>query len=182
MAEPTKPNGFFDDGVTPCITLNGQRWPIPPFGVCELRHVVPAVSRVTKAMRELAESKLAALTPAQRNAILAQVPNDMATMGEDRALRNRLWAITDFPAELSNDMPDDVFEALSKAVFWALRRAHPQLTLEEFEQMPSGMIELINCIGTIADQTGMMRKVDPGSSADPLARSKPSPSSPTGTK
>jgi hypothetical protein len=34
--------------------------------------------------------------------------------------------------------------------------------------MPLGMIELINSIGVIADQTGMMRKADP--SADPLAR------------
>jgi hypothetical protein len=38
MSEPTKPNGFFDDGVTPCITLTGQRWPVPPFGVKQLRY------------------------------------------------------------------------------------------------------------------------------------------------
>jgi hypothetical protein len=181
MTEPTKPNGFFDDGVTPCIQLAAQRWPIPPFGVKQLRYVVPAVSRVTKAMRELAERRLAALTPEQKAAILAQVPGDAATMGEDRALRNRLWAITDFPVEMSSEMTDEVFEALTTAVFWALRRAHPQLTFDEFEELPIGMIELINCVGIIADQTGMMRKADP--SADPLASagSHPSPSSRTGT-
>ena len=168
MTEPTKPNGFFDDGVTPCISLAGQRWPIPPFGVKQNRRVVPAVSHVTKAMRELSLRRLAELTPEQRAAILAQVPQDVATMGEDNALRNRLWAITDFPVEMSREMTDEVFDALTTAVFWALRRAHPQLTLDEFEEMPIGMIELINCIGIIADQTGMMRKADP--SADPLAR------------
>ena len=168
MSEPTKPNGFFDDGVTPCIMLAEQRWPIPVFGVKQLRHVVPAVSRVTTAMRELSERRLAELSPTQRAAVLAQVPQDVATLGEDRALRNRLWAITDFPVEMSREMTDEVFEALVTAVFWALRRAHPALTLEEFEEMPIGMIELINCIGVIADQTGMMRKADP--SADPLAR------------
>jgi hypothetical protein len=181
MSETTKPNGFFDDGVTPCITLAGQRWPIPLFGVRQLRSVGPAVSRVTTAMRDLAERRLAALTPDQRVSILAQVPKDVATMGEDRALRNRLWAITDFPVEMSKEMPEQLFEDLTTAVFWALKRAHPQLTLDEFEEMPTGMIELINCIGIIADQTGMMRKVDP--SADPLAQagSNLSPSSRTGT-
>jgi hypothetical protein len=168
MTDPTKPNGIFDDGVTPCIVLAGQRWPIPAFGVKQLRHVVPAVSRVTKAMRELSERRLAELSPTQRAAILAQVPQDVATLGEDDALRNRLWAITDFPVEMSREMTGEVFEALITAVFWALRRAHPQLTLDEFEEMPIGMIELINCVGIIADQTGMMRKADP--SADPLAR------------
>ena len=168
MTESTKPNGFFDDGVTPCITLSGQRWPVPPFGVKQLRHVVPAVSRVTKAMRELAERRLAALTPKQKASILAQVVEEVATLGEDNALHNRLWAITDFPVEMSREMTDEVFEALVTAVFWALRRAHPALTLDEFEEMPIGMIDLINTIGIIADQTGMMRKADP--SDDPLAR------------
>jgi hypothetical protein len=51
----------------------------------------------------------------------------------------------------------------------------------EFDDRPIGMLELIDSVGIVAQQTGMMRRVDP--SVVPLARrADPSLSSPTGTE
>jgi hypothetical protein len=175
----TEPSGFADDGVNPCIVLAGKKWPIPMLGPRQNRVVVEAVRHVTKRMREIAEAKLATLDPATKAALLASV--DPGILGQDAALRQKLWAVTDFSVEMTNEMDAALFDNISNAVFWALKKAHPEMPREEFEDMPIGMLELIDCIGVVAQQTGMMRRVDPR--ADPLAPagSNRSPSSPTGT-
>jgi hypothetical protein len=164
----TEPNGICDDGVNPTILLAGKKWPIPLLGPRQNRMVVPAVSRITKRMRELAETKLAALTEQQRQAIVAGAGPDAARLGADAALRGFVWKNTDFGAELVALSDTEFFDLLSDAVFWALKRAHPQMARDEFDDMPIATLDMIDAVGTIAQQTGMMRKTDP--SADPLAR------------
>jgi hypothetical protein len=164
----TEPNGICDDGVNPCIELAGKRWPIPLFGPRQNRMVVPAVSRITKRMREVAETKFANLSEQQRQAIVAGASPDAARLGSDVVLRKHVWSTTDFGSEMIALADTEFFDQLSDAVFWALKRAHPQMSREEFDEMPIATLDMIDAVGTIAQQTGMMRKTDP--SADPLAR------------
>jgi hypothetical protein len=163
----TEPNGILDDGVNPTIVLAGKKWPVPLLGPRQNRIVVPAVSRITKRMRELAEAKLSALTAAERQAIVAASP-DAARLGDDGALRSFVWKTTDFGVELLTAADTEFLDLLADAAFWALKRAHPQMARDEFDDMPIAMLDMIDAVGTIAQQTGMMRKTDP--SADPLAR------------
>jgi hypothetical protein len=180
----TEPNGILDDGVNPCIQLAGKKWPIPLLGPRQNRIVVPAVSRITKRMREVAEAKLAELSDEQRQTIMASATADetiAARLGGDAVVRSFVWKNTDFSTELVQGADTDFLDLLSEAVFWALKRAHPQMARDEFDDMPIATLDMVDAVGTIAQQTGMMRKADP--SADPLARagSAPSPSSRIGT-
>jgi hypothetical protein len=178
----TEPNGAAADGVNPTILLAGKRWPIPLLGTRQNRSVVPAVARVMQQMRAIAETELANLTPEQRIALVGELPPGS---NADAALRTKIWEITDFPPLMAHQMTDEVFDAITGAVFGALKRAHPEMSRDEFDDMPIPLLELIDAIGIIAQQTGMMRKVSTtDSSADPLASpgSSRSPSYPTGTR
>jgi hypothetical protein len=43
---PTAPNPEFLDGQTPCITMAGQKWPIPKFKLRQLQRIVPMMTEV----------------------------------------------------------------------------------------------------------------------------------------
>lgn len=53
---------------------------------------------------------------------------------------------------------EDVYGALLDACFWALRRAHPAMERDEFEDMPVTTNELMLALPVIAQQTGMIKK------------------------
>jgi hypothetical protein len=172
-ALPPGPNERAKDGSTPCIRLAGQDWPIPLLAPRQNRIVVPAVSKITKRMREIAERKLGRLDAEDKASLLAQ-------LGSDAELRKKIWQITDFSFEIASELEPAFFDHIADALYWALTRAHPQLTRPQFDDMAIGMLEMIDAIGTVAQQTGMMKRADP--SAGPLAAAAPaSPSSPTGT-
>jgi hypothetical protein len=226
----TEPNAKALDGSSLTINLAGQVWPIPLLAPRQNRVVVPAVSKVTKRMRELAEAKITRMKEARQtletktkeldylqaklavegaplidaNAVKTQIAEvtqaieharpdaeqlaillanitaeDKAILREDGALRKKVWAVTDFPTEMITDADADFIDTVAAAVYGALTRAHPALTRAEFDDMPIGLIEMIDAIGVVAQQTGMMRKVEPESG--PLAGASRSPSSPTGT-
>jgi hypothetical protein len=179
-AAPTEPNQQMLDGKTPTISLAGKDWPIPLLAPRQNRIVVPAVSKITRRMREIGTEKLAELDAESRQILLDSCDDDLvARLGADGAVRQRLWQITDFSKALVEQMEPDFFDLLDEAAYWALTRAHPSLTRAEFDDMPIGTIELIDAIGNIAQQTGMMRKVDP--SVAPLATADQNPALPTGT-
>jgi hypothetical protein len=165
----------------PTIQLAGLDWPIPLLAPRQNRIVVPAVSKITKRMRETAEAKLAQLDD-ETKAVLLQLatPGEVEEKGADAVLRKRIWAMTDFSFEMAHALEPEFFDTICDALYWALTRAHPQLTRQQFDDMPIGMLEMIDAIGMVAQQTGMMKRVDP--SAGPLAGgATPSPSSPTST-
>jgi hypothetical protein len=104
----------------------------------------------------------------------------------DGVVRKWIWAITDFSFELTQVLEPTLYDNVAEAVFWALTRAHPQLTRSQFDDLPIGVLELIDAIGTIAGQTGMMKRGDPSAAplagpSEPGGAAAPSPSSPTGT-
>src|SRR5262247_3158959 len=178
QAPPPEPNERAKDGSTPCIHLAGKYWPIPLLAPRQNRVVVPAVSKVTKRMREIAEAKLGNLDADDKAALIE-------ALGSDSALRKRIWQITDFSFELAHELEPAFYDNVADAVFWALTRAHPQLTRAQFDEMPIGTLELIDAIGTVAQQTGMMKRGDPSAAPladpEPRAAAAPSPSSQTGT-
>jgi hypothetical protein len=166
----------------PTIRLAGLDWPIPLLAPRQNRHVVPAVSKVTKRMRETAEAKLALLDEATKATMVALAdPEEIARKGADAVLRQRIWTITDFSFEMAHSLEPEFFDTICDALYWALTRAHPQLTRAQFDDMPMGMLEMIDCIGVVAQQTGMMKRVEPSAAplADPNAPANPSP--PTST-
>jgi hypothetical protein len=162
----------------PCIRLAGLDWPIPLLAPRQNRHVVPAVSAITKRMRETAEQKLALLNDETKATMLALAdPDAVAQKGADAVLRQRIWAMTDFSFEMAQSLEPEFFDTVCNALYWSLTRAHPQLTRQQFDDMPMGMLEMIDCIGVVAQQTGMMKRVEPsaGPLADPNATASPSP-------
>jgi hypothetical protein len=179
-AASTEPNQLALDGNNPVITLAGKNWPIPLLAPRQNRHVVPAVAKITRRMVALATAKIAEVDEPLREALLASCdPDIVARLGAEAAVRRRVWEITDFAKELADQGDPEFFELIESAVYWAVTRAHPSLTRTEFDDMPIGTLELIDAIGVIAQQTGMMRKVDP--SVAPLAAGETSTISPTGT-
>jgi hypothetical protein len=179
-AAPIEPNQLALDGNNPVITLAGKDWPIPLLAPRQNRHVVPAVSKVTRRMVALATAKIAEVDEPLREALLASCdPELIARVGAEAAVRRRIWEVTDFAKELADQADPEFFELIESAVYWAVTRAHPNLTRAEFDDMPIGTLELIDAVGVIAQQTGMMRKVDP--SVAPLAAGETNSTSPTGT-
>lgn len=171
---PPEPNERAKDGTTPCIRLAGKDWPIPLLAPRQNRLVVPAVSKVTKRMRDIAEEKLGNIEAEEKAGLIAQ-------LGSESELRQKIWRITDFSFEIATVLEPAFFDIIADAIYWALTRAHQQLTRPAFDDMPIGMLELVDAIGIVAQQTGMMKRADP--SADPLAQggAAASPSSPIGT-
>lgn len=169
----SSPNEQAKSAGAPCIRLAGQDWPIPLLAPRQNRIVVPAVTKITRRMRDIAEQKFASLKEDERQALID-------SLGSEAELRTRLWKVTDFSFEIISALEPEFFDLVSDALYWSLTRAHPTLTRQQFDDMPIGMIEMVDAMGIIAQQTGMMRKVDP--SAGPLASAQqPSPSSQTGT-
>jgi len=168
-----EPNEHAKSTGAPCVRLAGQEWPIPLLAPRQNRIVVPAVAKITQRMKAIAEQRYSSLEDDERQSLIAAI-------GSETDLRNRLWKITDFAVEIIQRLEPEFFDTVADALYWALTRAHPQLTRQVFDELPIGMIEMIDAIGTVAQQTGMMRKVEP--SAGPLASSQEqaSPSSQTG--
>jgi hypothetical protein len=168
----TEPNEHAKSAGAPCIWLAGQEWPIPLLAPRQNRVVVPAVAKITRRMRDIAEKRFASLENEEKQSLIE-------ALGSETELRNRLWKITDFSFEIISALEPEFFDLLSDAVYWSLTRAHPALLRVQFDDMPIGMYELVDAIGIVAQQTGMMKRADPQESAGPLAE--PSPSSQTGT-
>jgi hypothetical protein len=174
MALMPEPNERAKDGSTPTIHLAGKEWPIPLLAPRQNRIVVPAVAKVTKRMREIAEAKLGKFAAEEKASLVAQ-------LGSEAALRQKIWQITDFSFEIAMELEPQFFDVICDALYWALTRAHPQTTRAQFDDMAIGMLEMIDAIGIVAQQTGMMKRSEPVTA--PLAEpGSPNPSSPIGTR
>jgi hypothetical protein len=169
-----EPNEHAKSSGAPCVMLAGKEWPIPLLAPRQNRVVVPGVTKITRRMREIAEQNYASLGDDERQRLIEAI-------GSETELRNRLWKVTDFSFEIIQRLEPEFFDTIADALYCALTRAHPQLTRQAFDDMPIGMAEMVDAMGIVAQQTGMMRKVEP--SAGPLAAGpeSASPSSQTGT-
>lgn len=54
------------------------------------------------------------------------------------------------------------YEALQEIAFQALRRAHPELTRDQFLDLPVTLPELVAAFAVIAQQTGVFERAEPG--------------------
>jgi len=117
---PIKPNPKFLDGVTPTITWNGDKWPVPLLAPRQNRHVIPALMRTFKNF-----------------ALLADIRN-------------------------APPLTEDQYEDISSIVFWGLKRAHPDLTREQFDDVPLSMIEMMENVKVVSEATGIVKKATQG--------------------
>jgi len=70
------------------------------------------------------------------------------------------------------------YEALQEIAFQAIRRAHPELTREQFLDLPVTLPELVAAFPVIAQQTGVFERASPGEAGAGIAPH----TSPTGTE
>jgi hypothetical protein len=167
-AKRSKPNPLFVNGVNPTIRLAGEDWPIPTLAIKQNRMVGPALTRVLRKMRQIGEQRLRSLDDESKDAMLATAnPEMLGLLGPEVTLRTRVWETTDFALEVDTEFLDD----LGTALFWALSKAHPYLTREEFDDKPIRIIEMLQALSIVAEQTGMLEKRDP--SVGPLAAMTP---------
>lgn len=63
-------------------------------------------------------------------------------------------------------MTNEQFEALQNVVYWGLKRAHPDMTEDDFLDMEASPVELVSAFLVVRAQTGMFRSVTPEEAAE----------------
>ncbi|HEX3429547.1 MAG TPA: hypothetical protein VHT03_01565 [Rhizomicrobium sp.] len=108
------------------VVLAGREWPIPKLGPRQNRIVVPA-------LLELIPKILLAI----------EVANEST---EKRSICTVVSCCLDSKS----------YDTITKLVFTALTRAHPELTRESFDDMAIDTYELVNAIPPIARASGLL--------------------------
>lgn len=146
----TEPNTLLlADPEIPRITIAGKEWPVPSMAPAQLVHLAPIVHRRHKRIAEMA----------------AKDDSD----AEQLAYARRIYDDT---------MTTETLQELSDMVFWGLRRGHPHLSREEFDNLsPVSVVELLSAAKVIAGQTHLFREMKSGETR-PLALT-PAPTSPS---
>lgn len=76
-------------------------------------------------------------------------------------------------AEVGSPITKEILNDLGTILFHALERGHPDLTREEFDDMPIGLMDLIDALPIIQKQSGCYRDKKPSEvngAASPLVR------------
>ena len=71
------------------------------------------------------------------------------------------------------------YESLQEIAYQAIRRARPELTREQFLELPVTLPELIGAFPVIAQQTGVFKRGEPGEATAAESRRTGTESSPT---
>jgi hypothetical protein len=114
-----------DDGV-PAVTLAGKRWPVPKLAVRQMR-------RVRAPLIEMNERVRAAVKSAN---------------SEDE----RLTAASSVVLSLSEEEYESLFLSV---VFWGLKRAHPDMTFDEFLDLEADEDDLTVAWYVVRNQSGL---------------------------
>ncbi len=62
-------------------------------------------------------------------------------------------------------MTTEEYDDLTLIVYWGLRRAHPSLTRDQFDDVPISTIDLLRAMTTVARQTGAVAVGEGGAAA-----------------
>jgi hypothetical protein len=73
------------------------------------------------------------------------------------------------PLRSVGDLDEAKIDRLVEAYYLALTRAHPDLTREEWEEVPVSVIEMIDALPTLARKAGLVPRKDgePGEASGP---------------
>lgn len=63
---------------------------------------------------------------------------------------------------LASILDAEGYQTLIRVVYTALTRAHKELTLAEFEDMPIASLELLDAFYVVSQQTGVLKAATPG--------------------
>lgn len=85
------------------------------------------------------------------------------------------------PIRLSAALDTSSMDALGDVCYWALKRAHPDMTRDEFDDMPISVLEMALALKVVSQQTGLIKEAAPSPLA-PGAQAAPDQSSQTGTQ
>lgn len=65
------------------------------------------------------------------------------------------------PLKVITSLDEELYNGLITAVFWSVKRAHPTITIDEFENMPITTEELVKALfPVIATQAGLIKKTE----------------------
>lgn len=141
----------------PFVLLMGQRWPIPKFAPKQNSVIVPIVMalmpKIVKSMNEpeVDDKGLPVMVPMIDPATNEAFLDDA---GAVKLVPKRRGAID----AMSGIMTEENLNKLYTCLYMALTRAHPKLQRKEFdEELEVGTLELLDCVFTIANQTGVIK-------------------------
>lgn len=147
----TKPNReLLDDPRTLTVSLDGTKWPIPRLAPAQNERVTPIILRIMPLLMRLSRE--------ERSQAVAVEGQDLAPVLSDRM--ERLGEV------LSEQNLHDIYTA----IYVALKKGHPDLTRDEFDEIPIGNLDAIEAMNVIARQTGTIRQARPGETAAGEAR------------
>lgn len=152
----TQPNQALIDEKVPCIKIGGRDWPIPPLGPKQNAVVVPTILAIIPDVLEIVRRR--ATEEPSLETLETQLAQTASILNEENLLK------------------------LSDVVFAALKKGHKELTRDEFDDMPLGVMECIDAILVISQQTGLIRPARPGEVPITAGEAKAvAENSPTGT-
>lgn len=141
--EARRPEPMFlvDIEGAPKIVLGGREWAVPQLAIKQSRHVVPALMEILPLVTQLAGAVMPGADGRPQVIDQAVLFRAMGTISEQ------------------------TYEAASRAIFWALKRAHPGLAQAEFDDMPITMPELFAALPVVMRQTGFIKSKPAGDAA-----------------
>lgn len=138
----TTPNKTLLDEGVPTLILGGVHWLVPMLAPKQNRVVVPI--------------------------LLEMIPKITASyqtiMMKDDDGNEVAKSIADLQ-QLAQVLTEGGIDKLTRCIYHALKKGHPDLTLEEMDDMPIGTFEMIDGIMVIARQTGILRAARSGEQA-----------------
>lgn len=134
MPKPAK----YDENRIPAIVWAGKRWPVPPLVADQLDMVWDSIIELTNALaqqesRPLSDDALAGLSEEKKRELAI-----------GKALADRVFSLT-----------GEQYRKLREVVFYGLKRAHGDLTLEEFRNTPTTPFEMLVAFWEVRRQSGM---------------------------
>lgn len=183
MPRITKPNSALFTGADtdpPFLTLMGEKWPIPKFAPKQNTVIVPIIMSLTpkivKAMNEVEKDDKGAVV------MIAMVdPKTLEGVLDDKLQPVMVPKRRSTVESMAEVLDETAMRQLYTCLYYALTRAHPKLKREEFdEEFDIGMMELLDCVFTISDQTGVVKFKKPTPTEDAMALMFKSKAAPAG--
>jgi len=131
MTEPNK--ALLDEGL-PTLILDGKHWPVPMLAPKQNRTVVPLLLYIVPKIT----ASYTTIMVKDDDGI--EYPKSVADL-----------------EKLSEVLTEKNIDSITRAIYHGLKRGHPDITLEEVENMPIGTFEMIDAILILAKQTGVLR-------------------------
>jgi hypothetical protein len=131
-----KPEPMFPVDVegAPKVKLAGREWAIVQPAIGQAKFLVPAIMAIGPTFLQIANAAQAAKSTGDTGAMM----QSMAVLDEH------------------------TFGKITDIVYFAIKRAYPEIGRGEFDAMPITLFELIAAVPTVMQQVGFVKPVEPG--------------------